>query len=215
MNKYKAIIFDMDGTLFDTEQISRLAWLDYKELTGLPITEEFIIDLIGRSAQSAQVIFKKYMPATFNQEHSRAHHKDFMNKYKQEHGPLPKTDLNQLFTNLKEKGYRLALCSSSAQHAIDLNLSFDHLHHYFDVIVNGSMVTKGKPEPDIYLLTANLLNLDPKECLVVEDSKNGILSGNAAGMDVVMVIDMVQPDEEIKKCCLKIMNHLDEILEII
>ena len=215
MNKYKAIIFDMDGTLFDTEQISRLAWLDYKDKTGLPISEEFIIELIGRSAQSAQIIFEKYMPKSFNQEDSRKHHREYMQKYKEEHGPLPKTNLNQLFTTLKDKGYRLALCSSSSRHAIDLNLSFDHLHSYFDVIVDGSMVSNGKPSPDIYLLTANLLNLDSRDCLVVEDSKNGILAGHAAKMDVVMMVDMVKPDEEMKKCCIHIYNQLEDLYKIL
>ena len=215
MNKYKAIIFDMDGTLFDTEQISRLAWLDYKNKTGLPITEQFIIDLIGRSAQSAKVIYKKYLPDSFDIDDARTHHRNFLENYKMKHGPLPKTDLHKLFTILKSKGYKLAICSSSARHAIELNLSFDQLTPYFDVLVDGSMVKNGKPNPDIYTLTSKLLNIDPNECLVIEDSKNGILSGYGAGMDVIMVIDMVQPDDEIKKCCIKIYDHLDEIIEIL
>ncbi|MGN1343301.1 MAG: HAD family hydrolase [Traorella sp.] len=213
--KYKAIIFDMDGTLFDTEQISRLAWLEYGKQTGLPVSEEFIVSLIGRSKQSSRVMFDKYMPASFNEEEAFQFHKNFMSEYKKIHGPLPKTDLIALFTYLKEKGYLLALCSSSARHAIDLNLSFEHLHSYFDLIVDGNQVKHGKPAPDIYTLCANELSLDPKECLVIEDSENGILSAHAANMDVIMVVDMVQPNDNLKRICLNIYYHLDEIKQIL
>lgn len=213
--KYKAILFDMDGTLFNSEYIAKLAWMEYGRLNNLPITDEFYLTLIGRSRQSAKVMFDKYMPAHFNEDEAYAYAKEYTTKFKKEHGPLPKTNLPKLFTYLKNKGYKLAIVSSSARSTIDFNLSFENLSEYFDILVDGNMVTNGKPAPDIYLYAANQLNIAPSECLVVEDSKNGILSGNAAGMDVVMVIDMVQPDEEIKKCCLKIMNHLDEILEII
>jgi len=213
--KYKAILFDMDGTLFNSEYIAKLAWMEYGRLNNLPITDEFYLTLIGRSRQSAKVMFNKYMPAHFNEDEAYAYAKEYTTKYKSIHGPLPKTDLHRLFKICKDKGYKLAIVSSSARSTIDFNLSFENLSEYFDILVDGNMVSNGKPAPDIYLYAANQLNIDPSECLVVEDSKNGILSGNAAGMDVVMVIDMVQPDEEIRKCCLKIMDHLDEILEII
>ena len=213
--KYKAILFDMDGTLFNSEYIAKLAWMEYGRLNNLPITDEFYLTLIGRSRQSAKVMFDKYMPAHFNEDEAYAYAKEYTTKYKSIHGPLPKTDLHRLFKICKDKGYELAIVSSSAKSTIDFNLSFENLSEYFDILVDGNTVSNGKPAPDIYLYAANQLNIDPSECLVVEDSKNGILSGNAAGMDVVMVVDMVQPDEEIKKCCLKIMNHLDEILEII
>lgn len=213
--KYKAILFDMDGTLFNSEYIAKLAWMEYGRLNNLPITDEFYLTLIGRSRQSAKVMFDKYMPAHFNEDEAYAYAKEYTTKYKSMHGPLPKTNLPKLFTTLKDKGYKLAIVSSSAQSTIDLNLSFENLSAYFDTLINGNMVSNGKPAPDIYLLAANQLQVKPNECLVIEDSKNGILSGHAAGMDVVMVVDMVQPDDEIKKCCLKIYDHLDDILEII
>ena len=215
MKKYKAILFDMDGTLFNTEQIGELAWMEYGRLNNLPITHEFYLTLIGRSRQSSKAMFEKYMPAHFNEDEAYAYAKEYTAKYKSIHGPLPKTNLPHLFKTCKDKGYKLAIVSSSPQSAIDLNLSFENLSGYFDTLVNGNMVSNGKPAPDIYLYAANKLQVDPSECLVIEDSKNGILSAHHAGMDVVMVVDMVQPDEECENCCLNIYNHLDEILEII
>lgn len=213
--KYKAIIFDMDGTLFDTEKISMEAWFASAEKFNLPVTEEFCKQLIGRNRASAQVIFKKYMPEWFNEDEVYDYRKIVMDEYKQKHGPLPKGDLKKIFETVKAKGMRIALCSSSYQHSISLNLGMANVREYFDVIVDGSMVSNGKPAPDIYLLTAQKLGLKPSECLVIEDSENGILSAHRAGMDVIMSVDMIEPTEELKKICLKIYYHLDDILEII
>lgn len=215
MKKWNAIIFDMDGTLFDTEQISRIAWLEYGKLRNLPVTEEFILSLIGRSRQSAQVMFDHYMPDSFDVEDAYTFIHQHMREYKLKHGPLPKTNLKSLLAQLKDKGYKIALCSSSNEKTIDMNLNYVEILEDFDVIVNGSMVSNGKPAPDIYLLTAKKLGINPNECLVIEDSKNGIISGHEAGMDVIMVVDMIEPDDELRSICLQICNQLDEILKFV
>ena len=85
---------------------------------------------------------------------------------------------------------------------------------YFDVIVNGGMVGHGKPAPDIYLLTDSKLGVKPEECLVFEDSENGILSAHRAGMDVMMILDLIEPTDEMKNICLKVYEHLDDIEEL-
>lgn len=215
MKKWKYIIFDMDGTLFDTEKMSLMAWMSVKDTFHYPICEEMCISLIGRTRQSAQEIFDKYMPKDWKEEDVYAHHRQFMMNYKKQHGPLPKTDLTNLFTTLKAKGYTLALCSSSKREVIDMNLDYGNWRHFFDVLVDGSMAKKGKPAPDIYLKTAQLLNADPKECIVIEDSRNGIISAHEAGMDVIMVIDLIKPSEELEKICYKIYNDLDEIINVL
>lgn len=215
MKHWKYIIFDMDGTLFDTEKISILAWMDIKRAFGYPVTEDFCIELIGRTPQSARVIFDQYMPADFDEEAVYAHHRQFALEYKQKHGPLPKADLHALFKTLKDKGYTLALCTSSKPYVVDFNLTYEKLNNVFEVVVDGTMAEKGKPFPDLYLKTAELLHADVNECLVIEDSKNGIMSAHNAGMDVVMVEDLVKPDDEIKSICYKIYKHLDDILEIV
>lgn len=215
MKKWKYIIFDMDGTLFDTEQISLKAWMHIKDIYGYPVTEDFCIQLIGRTPQSAQPIFKKYMPEDFDEEGVYREHRLFAQNYKKEHGPLPKTDLHALFKKLKEKQYKLALCTSSRREVVDFNLAYEHLENVFDVIVDGTMCERGKPYPDLYLKTAELLKADTHDCVVIEDSKSGILSAHNAGMDVVMVEDLVKPDDEIKSICYKIYKHLDDILEIV
>ena len=101
MKKYKAIIFDMDGTLFDTERISVDAWFKAGEKFNLPVTEEFCLKLTGRNRISAQPIFKAYMPNYFNEDEVYAYRREVMEEYKKIHGPLPKGDLNHIFSMIK------------------------------------------------------------------------------------------------------------------
>ncbi len=215
MKKWKAIIFDMDGTLFDTEQISKMAWYEIGKKFNYPVTDEFILSLIGKTRESAQPQYRQYMPENFDEDAAYAYRHEVMLKYKEEHGPLPKCDLKALFEAIKAKGYRIALCSGSSMKSIQYNLNYVDCIDYFEVICDVSMVKKGKPAPDVYLHTAKLLNLDPKDCLVIEDNKNGILSGYDANMDVIMVIDMLQPDEEDKAKTIHIFESLEQILEVL
>ena len=215
MKTWTAIIFDMDGTLFDTENLVNKAWYFIKDKYHLPINDEFISLLKGRTRADAQPIYDKYMPCSWDQKSVQQDIKNFMINHKLKYGPGPKADLIKLFEDLKGEGYRLALCSSSIRENIDFNLSFENLHEYFDVIVDGSMAEYGKPAPDIYLKTAQLLGLKSDECLVIEDSINGILSGYHAGMDVIMVVDTIQPTKEIKAITYRIFEVLDDIRTVV
>ena len=215
MKKYTTLIFDMDGTLFDTETISMNAWIKAGEYFNLPISKEFCLQLIGRTKQSAKPIFDKYMPQDWNEEEVLAYRSKLAQEFKEKHGPLPKCDLINLLNTLKKKGYKLAICSSSHRSVIDFNLSYVHIEDYFDVICDGSLVEKGKPAPDIYLHCVEMLKEEKENCLVIEDSKNGILSAYNAGIDVIMVKDLVEADEKMKKCSLTILDSLEEILNIV
>lgn len=205
----------MDGTLFDTEEIAKQAWYAIEKHFHLPVSDEFIISLCGRTRQSAQELFWNQFHGNWDEEETYKFRAQFMKEFKKEHGPLPKCNLHHLFQSLKAKGYRLAICSSSSREEILYNLSFEQLEGYFDLIVDGRMSKNGKPAPDIYLKTAELLKEDPKNCLVIEDSDNGCISGLDAGMDCVMVIDLIQPSAELRQRLYKVLDHLEELIDLV
>ena len=108
----------------------------------------------------------------------------------------------------------MAVASSSYRHTIERNLKESHTDHYFTAIVSREEIINGKPAPDIYLLAAEKIGLKPEDCYMIEDSLNGIRSAHAAGGKPIMVIDLIQPTDEIRKMCFAVTNDLIEAAEI-
>ena len=114
---------------------------------------------------------------------------------------------------LKEKGIRTAIASSSPTDLIISNLKVSGTTDYFDIIVSGKEVEKGKPSPDIFLLAASRLDLDCKDCIIFEDSFNGIRAAHSSGAITIMIPDLIQPTEEIKSLTDGIYQDFDAFLE--
>ena len=114
---------------------------------------------------------------------------------------------------LSEKGFRMAIASSGLYTTIERRMKHHGLFDYFDVIVSGDMVTKSKPDPEIFLLCAEKLGLPPAEITVFEDSQNGIKAAHAAGMRPVMVPDLVAPEKEVAALAYAVCSSLFEVKE--
>ena len=215
MKKWGAVIFDMDGTLFDTETISMKAWKRVGEKLHLPTSDTFILSLIGRTRKDQQVIFDTYMPKGWPQEEACRLHTLYKKEEKQQNGVPLMGDVKGLLEIVKNKGYRIAMATSASAEDVEFNLHHAGIAPYFEIIVNEEMISQGKPAPDVYLKTAEKLGVQPQKCLVVEDSLNGVRSAYRANTTVVMIPDKVPPTKEIETMCDYILNSLDELKNMI
>lgn len=183
--KIEAILFDMDGVVVDNLPYHVDAWLLYCEKNKIPLTREiFYKELNGMNSKD-----------TFEWLYKRSFAKDEIFEMEEEKEEIyrafyrphrkPAQGLIDFLSNIKSDGIKVALATSAGQGNIDFTLDGIGLRDQFDVIVGGGEVNKGKPDPEIYLKAAQKLGVNPVNCWVIEDSLQGIKSGQAAGCRVV------------------------------
>lgn len=195
----KAIIFDMDGVLFDTEIMSSKAWFQLAEERGLGDISELTNHCIGRNRTDIALQFKKQFGEDFDAEEFLSKGRALLQKWIDEDGlPLMK-GTKEILQYLKENHYIVGVASSSTTKTILSHMEISGLRDYFQAIIGGDQVRLSKPKPDIYLKACEAIHMPPCEVIAVEDSPNGIRSAYAAGMKPVMIPDLIEPDEEICK----------------
>ena len=194
---YKAVVFDMDGVLVDTEKIYRLSWKKNGMSIGIPEYEmETVCDRVagGNKASNARV-FKDIMGDDFDYLAFRQRTMDLFDEYVAEHGIDIKPDVKATLEFLKNRGIKIALATSTERSKAEQRLRAVGICDYFDEKVCGNEITHGKPEPDIYLKACEMLGVAPEDAVAVEDSVNGVVSADRAGLYTVMVVDLVRPNE--------------------
>ena len=189
-----SVIFDMDGTLLDTQKICIPAWDWAGERQGIKNVGECIPDVLGTNLAGWSKYLRKKYPTMdvdlFNAEFLEYVAKHLVVKYR------PGAEI--LLKFLKEKGIKLALATGSSKETIEHHLKAVGATDVFDVIVPGTAVANGKPAPDIFLLAAQKLGVNPEDCYVLEDSPKGIIAGYNAGMKCIGIPDVVKFDAETK-----------------
>lgn len=210
----KAVIFDMDGVLFDTEKICMLAWDYAGEQLQIGKAGYMVMKTLGMNAQAAISILQNEFGKNFDAESFKKIGRDFSYNYFDTYGMPMKDGVRNILNYLKNRNYKIALASSTSTKSVMHHLNKTKIKDYFDVIVCGDMIEKSKPEPDIYLKAAQLLDLQTSECYAVEDSKNGITSAYLAGCKVIMVPDLWQGDEETDKKLFAKESSLNDVIEL-
>lgn len=197
--KYKAVVFDMDGVIFDSERLVLACWTEVAESMGIKDMDKVFYKCIGvNMAQSKEITMNHYGPDfpydTFRAEASRLYHERF------DDGRLPmKPGVVELLTFLKEQGYAVGLASSTRYAVVHQEIRDAGILPYFQNLTCGDMVTVSKPNPEIFLKACEALGVAPAEAIAIEDSYNGIRAAYRAGMFPVMVPDMVEPDAEMRE----------------
>ena len=192
----KGAIFDMDGLMFDTESVYYICWKKTAESYGRTFYDEFYRSIMGTSHKTTLSMVEKFYPGIDPQEFvDRCW--NYVDEMLLESVPVKK-GLYELLAFFKENGVKMAVASSSGIELIKRNLEMTNVLSYFDAVLSGQNLPNGKPAPDVFLLAAKELGLDPSDCYVFEDSFNGVRAGAAAGCTTIMVPDLVEPNDEIR-----------------
>lgn len=213
--KVNAVIFDMDGVIFDTERVANLSWKMAEKEFGVTTSEEFLHSLLGINLQDAYPFFKQYIGDVDLGLRIYEWRRKWLNEYYAKEGVPLKPGVREIFAYLKEAGIPGALATSSTRAMVDNYFRWSQLECPFEVILTGEMLSNGKPHPEIFLKAAQALKKDIHACLVIEDSIKGMQGGIASGAMTVMVPDLVQPTEEIREKAFSIQKSLLDVIALI
>ena len=214
----EAAIFDMDGTMFDTEKLRfKMLKQASKEIYRKEISDELLYDSLGISAVTAEKLAKECYGADYPYKRIRTRADELERGYVRENGVPVKEGLYNLLERLKKNGVLIALATSSRREIAEEYLLNARVLRFFDIIVCAEDVEKGKPDPEIFLKAASELNCEPSKCFIFEDSQNGLLSANAAGGIPIFIKDIKEPDLEVKALAYrsyeKMTDFLDELIQ--
>ena len=216
MTKMKAVLFDCDGLMFNTEQISQDMWREEARKYGEKLSDTFFQNITGAKKGVDISAFLNETPhlneislvmrkKRFNLSFWSSFPKDTLNK----------KGLVELVHFLEEKHIHRAVCSSSEKEYVSTLLHSVSVPLSFDCIIGGDSIVHGKPDPEIFLKASNLLGVLPEECLVLEDSKQGILAAHRANMHSVFIQDTIIPDEEMEQVLDYRCDSLCEVIELL
>lgn len=205
------VIFDMDGVIFDSEQVCRRCWYDYAKQYGLKDVEGMFHECIGTTIEKTKEVTERYQGKDFPFEDFQKATSDRFHEIEAAEGLPVKEGARELLSWLKESGAVIGLASSTRTQTVVRQLTHAGMADFFDVIVGGEMAQKSKPEPDIYLETCRRLGIRPEGVYGIEDSYNGIRALSAAGLFPIMVPDILEPDEEMKSLAGAILDNLLDV----
>ena len=209
------IIFDMDGTLIDTEKYYRIFWPMALKEFGYEMTDEQALSMRSLGRPFAPARLREMFGSQLDYHAVRERRKALMEERLDREGIELKPGALELLSWLKSHGIRSAIATATDLQRTEKYLGGLGIRHYFDQVISAAMVKEGKPSPDVYLYACEQLDRRPWDCLAVEDSPNGVLSACRAGCRVVMVPDQTDAEPELDRLLYAKVNRLDEIIELL
>jgi HAD superfamily hydrolase (TIGR01509 family) len=207
-------IFDMDGTMFDTETLRfKMLKQASKEICGQEISDQLLYNSLGISAVTAEKLAKECYGNDYPYKKIRARADELERGYVREKGVPVKEGLYNLLERLKKNGVLIALATSSRREIAEEYLINARVLRFFDITVCGEEVEKGKPDPEIFLKAASELNCEPANCIIFEDSRNGLIAASAAGGIPIFIKDIKELDPEIKALACKSYEKMTDFLD--
>lgn len=186
----EAVIFDMDGVLVDNHE----SWSEFDkkflQQFNIESNDAYSVFVNGRSMEEVIIWLKKHYQLDDDVDNLLSYKEDWVRKVYEE-GSKPMSAVEDLLKKIKANNFKLALCSGAKMWMIQIILDRFKWHDYFEVVVSSDHVNyRGKPDPEIYLHTARLLQVNPENCLVFEDAENGVTAAKSAGMKCIGYKDL-------------------------
>lgn len=206
----KAVIFDIDGLMIDSERISQRSWTQTLDIAGFELTEAIYLQMIGRTEKDVKQILKQAFGDDFPFEEMYRHREvRFLDMIARDGIPT-KPGLHIVLDWIHARQMKYAVASSTYCKLAELKLSAAGIRGRFTTIVTGDEVVNGKPAPDLFLAAAQRIEVAPEECLVLEDSQAGIQAAHAAGMYSILVPDMQPVDPAVASLATRVVKDLHE-----
>ncbi|MBQ4258486.1 MAG: HAD family phosphatase [Clostridia bacterium] len=208
---YEAVVFDMDGVIFDSEREVLESWLMIADKYGIPNFREPYLRCIGTTRARTMEILKEAFGEDFSYDEYRAEQSALFHS-KNDGGRLPvKPGVREILSYLRGEGKKIGLASSSRRETVLAELRDAGILPYFDEVITGEAVSRSKPAPDIFLHACGALGVPPENAFAIEDSYNGIRSACAAGLRALMVPDLLPATEEMRSLCEAVFESLSDV----
>lgn len=210
---YEAVVFDMDGVIFDSERAVMNCWLELAQKYDIKDIEKPYFACVGTTmTRTREIMLETYGEDFPYDEYARESSLMYHEKY--DGGKLPmKSGVIELLSYLKEKGKKIALASSTRRETVTNQLSWAGIIDYFDVIICGDMVARSKPAPDIFLKACQELGVSPEKTYAIEDSYNGIRAAHAGQLRPIMVPDLLEADDEMRGMAECVCDNLNDVID--
>jgi HAD superfamily hydrolase (TIGR01509 family) len=211
---FSAAVFDMDGLLLDSERLIRDAWIQASFENGIAFSESVYLEVVGRNSADSTSILMDHIGDDLVFSKICAQADTLLSERTISLGYPVKPGAIELLSLLNERNIPCCVASSTNRAEVRRRLQKSGLDGFFDAIVGGDEVLKGKPNPDLFLLAAGRIGVSPGHCLVFEDSEHGARGAIAAGMSAILVPDLKTPCAGVQAMCVNVLPSLVEALPL-
>ena len=212
---YKAVLFDMDGVLVDSERLAMEYMFKACEHFGFELRKDDFLALRSNTDEYCYEYYRERYGPGFDFYEIRDYRRKIMDEFVEREGLPLKPGVMEALESVRKAGLKLAVATSTHYGRAMDKLRLAGIADRFDMVISASMVEHGKPAPDVYLHAAEMVGEAPEDCIAVEDSPNGVASAHAAGCSVVIVPDLTEPNEEMRSKGTWVIRSLEELPRII